>query len=41
VAEISGWMLACADRIFGSVEELKQFLQERYGRARQTQLWKS
>jgi hypothetical protein len=39
--EVSGWMLACADRIFGSVEELKQFLQERYGRARQTQLWKS
>lgn len=38
--EISGWMLACADRFFSSVEELKKFLGVRYGRERQVQLWK-
>lgn len=38
--QISGWMLACADQIFGSLEELKKFLAARYGRERQTQLWK-
>ena len=37
---ISGWMLACADRIFRSLEELKAHFQETYGRqARQTSLW--
>jgi nucleoside 2-deoxyribosyltransferase len=39
-AEISGWMLACADAVFPTVEELKKFLTARYGRERQTQLWK-
>lgn len=38
--QISGWMLACADQMFGSLEELKKFLAARYGRERQTQLWK-
>jgi len=38
--EISGWMLACADQVFPSVEALKKFLLERYARDRQTQLWK-
>ena len=38
--EISGWMLACADQVFSSVEELKKFLLERYGRERQSPLWK-
>jgi hypothetical protein len=38
--QISGWMLACADQVFGSIEELKKFLQARYGRERQVQLWK-
>ncbi len=38
--EISGWVLACADQVFASVEELKRFLSERYGRERQTPLWK-
>jgi hypothetical protein len=38
--EISGWMLACADRFFSSIEELKKFLGVRYGRERQVQLWK-
>jgi nucleoside 2-deoxyribosyltransferase len=37
---ISGWMLACTDQVFPSVEELKKFLMARYGRERQTQLWK-
>ena len=38
--QISGWMLACADRVFDSVDTLKKFLLERYGAQRQTQLWK-
>ncbi len=38
--KISGWMLACADQMFASVEELKKFLTARYGRERQTALWK-
>jgi nucleoside 2-deoxyribosyltransferase len=38
--EISGWMLACADRLFPSIEELKKFLAARYGREKQVQLWK-
>jgi hypothetical protein len=33
-------MLACADRVFGSVDELKRFLLERYGREKQAPLWK-
>jgi len=38
--QISGWMLACADRVFDSVDTLKKFLLDRYGAQRQTQLWK-
>lgn len=38
--QISGWMLGCADHVFRSVDELKQFLATRYGRERQTALWK-
>lgn len=38
--QISGWMLACADQVFASVEDLKKFLAGRYGREKQTQLWK-
>lgn len=40
LADVSGWMLACADQVFASIEDLKKFLQERYGRERQTPLWK-
>jgi nucleoside 2-deoxyribosyltransferase len=40
LAEISGWVLACADRVFASVEELKKFLLERYGKEKQTPLWR-
>lgn len=40
LAEISGWMLACADQVFPSVEDLKTFLSSRFGRERQTQLWR-
>jgi nucleoside 2-deoxyribosyltransferase len=39
-AEISGWMLACADHVFDSIDELKKFLLDRYGRERQAPLWK-
>jgi nucleoside 2-deoxyribosyltransferase len=38
--EISGWMLACADQVFTSIEDLKVFLQGRYGREKQAPLWK-
>jgi len=38
--EISGWMLACADRMFPTVEELKKFLLERYGKEKQAPLWR-
>jgi len=38
--EISGWMLACADRVFANVDELKKFLLERYGKEKQTSLWR-
>lgn len=40
VEQVSGWMLACADQVFSSLDELKKFLSTRYGRERQTQLWK-
>jgi nucleoside 2-deoxyribosyltransferase len=39
-ADISGWMLACADQVFDSIDALKKFLLERYGRERQAPLWK-
>jgi nucleoside 2-deoxyribosyltransferase len=39
-AEISGWMLACADRVFLTVDELKKFLLDRYGKEKQTPLWR-
>ena len=38
--QISGWMLACADQVFPSLDALKKFLQARYGRERQNALWK-
>jgi nucleoside 2-deoxyribosyltransferase len=41
VNEISGWVLACADRVFANVDELKQFLRERYGKEKQTALWRA
>jgi hypothetical protein len=31
-ATVSGWVLACADRVFSSFDELKSFLRETYGR---------
>ena len=40
VGEISGWVLGCADRVFATVEELKKFLVERYGKEKQTPLWR-
>ncbi len=40
IEKISGWMLACADHVFPTVEALKDFLKSRYGRERQAQLWK-
>jgi nucleoside 2-deoxyribosyltransferase len=40
VKEISGWILACADRVFPDVDELKKFLLERYGKEKQAPLWR-
>jgi len=40
-SEVSGWILACTDRIFSSFDELKPFLAATYGKdARQQALWK-
>jgi nucleoside 2-deoxyribosyltransferase len=39
VQDISGWVLACADRVFANVDELKKFLLERYGKEKQAPLW--
>ena len=39
IEQISGWMLACADQVFQTIDALKRFLLERYGHERQTQLW--
>ncbi len=36
--KVSGWMLGCADHVFVSIEELKEFLLARYGREKQSQL---
>ena len=39
--EISGWILACTDRVFADFNELKTFLASTYGKdARQQALWK-
>ena len=32
LAKVSGWVLACADRIFPSFDELKAFLKQTYGK---------
>lgn len=37
---ISGWMLACSDQVFNSIDDLKGFLTSRFGREKQNQLWK-
>ena len=39
-SEISGWMIGCADHVFSSIEELKEFLTARFARDKQHQLWK-
>ena len=40
-SEISGWILACTDRVFADFNELKTFLSTTYGKdARQQALWK-
>jgi len=41
VGEISGWVLGCADRVFANIDELKKFLLERYGKEKQTALWRA
>jgi len=30
VEQLSGWMLACADQVFGAIDELEKFLLKRY-----------
>jgi hypothetical protein len=37
--EVSGWMLACSDQVFPSIEELKQFLAARYSRKKRDETW--
>jgi hypothetical protein len=37
---VSGWMLACADRVLPDVDGLKKFLLERYGKEKQAPLWR-
>jgi nucleoside 2-deoxyribosyltransferase len=39
--QISGWMLGCTDAVFTTVEELKEFLLNRFASEKQTQLWTS
>ena len=40
-SEISGWVLACTDRVFADFNELKTFLAATYGKdPRKTALWK-
>jgi nucleoside 2-deoxyribosyltransferase len=41
LAEVSAWVLGCADRIFASFEELKSFLAATYGEKRQKALWEA
>ena len=38
--QVSGWMLACADRVFPDIDGLKKFLLERYGKEKQAPLWR-
>jgi nucleoside 2-deoxyribosyltransferase len=38
--EVSGWMLACADQVFATIDDLKRFLLSRYGKEKQAPLWK-
>jgi len=40
VEQVSGWMLACSDQVFTSIEGLKEFLVARFAREKQTLLWK-
>jgi nucleoside 2-deoxyribosyltransferase len=40
LGEISGWILACADRLFPNVDDLKKFLLERYGKEKQAPFWR-
>jgi nucleoside 2-deoxyribosyltransferase len=37
--QVSGWMIGCADQVFTSIEDLKNFMQVRFGREKQSQLW--
>jgi len=40
VEKVSGWMIGCADQLFTTIESLKEFLMSRYGREKQSPLWK-
>ena len=40
VDQVSGWMLACSDQVFTSIEGLKEFLLARFAREKQALLWK-
>jgi nucleoside 2-deoxyribosyltransferase len=41
LGKISAWVLGCAERIFGDLEELKGFLVSTFGEARQKALWEA
>ena len=38
--QVSGWMIGCSDQVFTTIESLKEFLTGRYGREKQSPLWK-
>jgi nucleoside 2-deoxyribosyltransferase len=38
--QVSGWMIGCSDQVFTTIEGLKEFLSGRYGREKQSPLWK-
>jgi nucleoside 2-deoxyribosyltransferase len=40
IEQVSGWMIGCADQMFTTIEALKEYLSGRYGREKQSPLWK-
>jgi len=40
IEQVSGWMIGCADQVFTTIEALKEYLSGRYGREKQSPLWK-
>jgi hypothetical protein len=40
IEQVSGWMIGCSDQVFTTIESLKEYLAGRYGREKQSPLWK-